>query len=112
MSPKAKHELAREHLNDAQYAVSEGRRNDALNALLYAAEAAAVSLADANGIDTKQNHALKAQAMTTLHANGVLAADYGPLLIELNQARKDVWYEGDDPALSQTLEDTLTDVEA
>lgn len=111
MSPKAKKELAREHLETARDDLSGGREKDAINALFYAAEAAVVALADTYGIDTKQHHGLKADAATELHDRGVLKHEFGPLLRRLNQARKDVWYEGDEPQLDESLEDILSDLE-
>ena len=63
-----------------------------INAMFYAAEAAIVAIADRAGIETKQRHWLKAEAATELHERGVLDEDCGPLLRQLNQARKDVWY--------------------
>jgi uncharacterized protein (UPF0332 family) len=76
------------------------RLNDAVNALFYAGEAAVVALADQNEIDTKRHHGLKADAATEMHTKGVLAEDYGPVLRILNQARKDIWYEGEEPELN------------
>lgn len=111
MSPKSKRELAREHLETAREDLEAGREKDVINALFYAAEAAAVALADAHGVDTKQRHGLKADAVSELHTRGVLAADYGPTLKQLNQARKDVWYEGEDPNLDEPLADVLDEVE-
>ena len=97
MSPKAKDELAADHLLVAREALDNERPGDALNALFYGSEAAIVALADANGIGTKKNHHLKASAAAELHQKGVLKTDFGPLLRQLNQGRKDYWYEGDDP---------------
>lgn len=111
MSPKAKHQLAREHLETARDDLDGAREKDAVNALFYAAEAAVVALSDAHGIDTKRHHGLKADAATELHQRGVVHEDYGPLLRQLNQARKDIWYEGDDPQLDRTLEEIAGDVE-
>jgi uncharacterized protein (UPF0332 family) len=111
VSPKDKRQLAREHLEAAQRAVKEERLNDAINALFYAAEAAVVVLAEQHGIDTKKHHGLKADAASDLHSNGVLAKDYGPLLRVLNQARKDIWYEGEEPELDRDLEDLVAEVE-
>lgn len=104
MTPKRKHELAREHVDDARAALDDGRVKDAVNALFYASEAAIVSIAEHNGIDTKQHHGLKAGAATQLHRSGVLESDYGPLLRALNQARKDIWYDGEEPELDDELE--------
>ena len=111
MSPKAKRELAREHLETAREDLEGGREKDVINALFYASEAAAVALADAYGVDTKQRHWLKADAVSELHKRGVLVEDYGPILKELNQARKDVWYEGEDPDLDEPLADVLDQIE-
>jgi len=102
VSPKDKRQLAREHLDDAEAAVSEDRLKDAVNALFYAAEAATVAVAERSGIDTRRQHQLKADAASEMHQKGVLKRDYGPLLRTLNQARKDIWYEGDDPKLEAT----------
>jgi uncharacterized protein (UPF0332 family) len=111
VSPKDKRQLAREHLQAAQSAVEEERLNDAINALFYAGEAAVVAVADQNGIDTKKHHGLKADAATELHKKRVLGEDYGPVLRILNQARKDIWYEGEEPELNGELEDLVAEVE-
>ena len=112
MSPRAKDELAREHLEGARDDLSRGQEKDAINALFYAAEAAVVALAEKHDMDTKRSHRLKADAASELNARGIVNRDFGPLIKELNQARKNVWYEGDEPEFSQSLEDTLSDVEA
>lgn len=111
MSPKSKKELASEHLETAIDDLGGGREKDAINALFYAAEAAVVALADAHGIDTKRCHYLKADAARELYVRGVLKHDFGPLLKQLNQARKDIWYEGDEPELDQSLADIVADLE-
>lgn len=110
MSPKAKSDLAREHLEDAETAICEERMKDAVNALFYAGEAAIVAIAEIRGIDTKRQHGLKADTATRLHREGVLAEDYGPTLKALNQARKDIWYEGEEPQLQGDLEDLLATI--
>jgi uncharacterized protein (UPF0332 family) len=112
VSPKDKRQLAREHLHAAQAAVAEERLNDAVNALFYAGEAAVVALADQHEIDTKKHHGLKADAATELHNKGALSEDYGPVLRSLNQARKDIWYEGEEPELNGELQDLVAEVEA
>lgn len=111
VSPKDKRQLAREHLEAAQAAVMAGRVNDAVNALFYAAEAAVVAIADRHEIDTKKHHGLKADAATVLYKRGALESDFGAVLRVLNQARKDIWYEGEEPQLDGGLEDLLADVE-
>lgn len=112
MSPKPRAELARQHLETARGHVEENAEGDAVNALFYAAEAAIDGLAQAHGIDTKKHHYLKASAATQLHERGVLEDDVAPLLRQLNQARKDIWYEGEDPDFGErTLEDVFVEVE-
>lgn len=66
MSPKDKGQLAHEHLQVAQMAVDEGRLNEAVNALFYAAEAQSWLFADEHGLDTKRHHGLKADAASEL----------------------------------------------
>lgn len=112
MSPRDKRELAREHLDDARTAIDAERLKDAVNALFYAGEAAVVAVAEHHGIDTKKHHAVKADAATQLHSEGALDQDYGPLLRTLNQARKDIWYEGEEPELSDELDVIADQVEA
>lgn len=109
MSPKPKDQLAREHLEVAREDLDGGRLGDALNALFYAGEAAVVALAEANGIDTKKNHRLKASAAKELYDRKIIEGDFSSLLRDLNQGRKDHWYEGDDPDLD--LEDAYAEVE-
>ena len=111
MSPKPKRELARQHLETAREDLEGGRHADALNALFYAAESAAVWLADRNGMPTEQKHWLKAEAVSELHRRGVVRSDFGGLLRQLNQGRKDYWYDGEeiDP---DEVEQLLSGVEA
>lgn len=101
MSPKAKHELAREHLTTAQRELSEGAIVPAIMFLHLAAEAAIVALADREGIDTKKRHDLKADAAHELFSNGLVSEDLSESLRSLNQARKDATYEGEDPELGE-----------
>lgn len=109
MSPKPKDVLAGEHLEVAREDLDGGRSGDALNALFYAAEAAVVALAEGAGIDTKKDHGLKASAAKKLHERNVLDEDFSGLLRELNQGRKDHWYEGEEPDLD--LEDAYGEVQ-
>jgi uncharacterized protein (UPF0332 family) len=113
MSPKEKHVLAREHLEDARSAIDDERLKDAVNALFYGAEAAVVSLAERHGLETRRQHRMKSDAATQLFREGHLEADYGPTLRALNAARKEIWYEGDEPGLVHELEavaDTVTEL--
>jgi HEPN domain-containing protein len=108
MSPKEKSVLAQEHLEVAREDLDDGRMGQALNALFYAAEAAVVALAEVNGVDTKRSHRLKATAARELHEKGVLGQDFSGLLRDLNQGRKDHWYEGEEPDVD--LEDAYGEV--
>jgi hypothetical protein len=97
MSPKARHELAREHLNRGLAGVTAGDSTEAVTWLFLALEAAIVAVADKHGLDTRKKHWLKADAARDLHRKRVLAHDYSSTL--LNEARKAVTYEGDEPDL-------------
>lgn len=59
----------------------------------------------------RRKHYLKADAATSLHRR-LLRHDFGPPLRQLNQTRKKIWYEGDEPDFDRALEDILADVEA
>ncbi|HET7444386.1 MAG TPA: HEPN domain-containing protein [Solirubrobacterales bacterium] len=109
MSPKAKAELASDHLEVARDDLDGERMGDALNALFYASEAAVVALAEEHHIDTKKNHRLKASAAKELFEKGILDKDFSTLLRELNQGRKDHWYEGEEPDID--LEEAYAEVE-
>ena len=112
MSPKAKHELAREHLRRGLSGVAEGDVTEAVTWLFLALEAAIVAVADNRGIDTQKHHWWKAEAAAELHRAGVLSRDYSSLLRLLNDARKVVTYEGDEPDLDgRSLEALAADVE-
>ncbi|MEA2369782.1 MAG: hypothetical protein QOH12_176 [Solirubrobacteraceae bacterium] len=91
VSPKTKRQLAREHCESARRDLEEGREKDAISALFYAAEAAVVAIADCHDIETRKHHGRKADAATELYERGLLSDDFGPLLRELNRARKDIW---------------------
>lgn len=112
MSPRPKGELARQHLKIARGHVERGATGDAVNALFYAAEAGVDGLAQEHGIDTKKRHPVKAEAARQLYEQKVLDGDFAPLLRQLNQARKDIWYEGDEPdSGDRSLADVLAQVE-
>lgn len=70
-----------------------------------------MALAEAHRIETRKQHYLEADAASELHRRGLLRDDFGPLLRQLNQARKDIRYEGDEPDFERSLEDVLADVE-
>lgn len=70
-------------------------------------------MADAKGLDTKQAHWKKAEVAAELHAAGVLPINYADTLKLLDEARKAVFYEGEDPDLEgQSLADIASTVES
>ncbi len=71
----------------------------AITFLHLAAEAAVVTLAEREGIPTQKSHVKKAAAAHELHERHLVADDLRPVLMMLNQARKDAGYEGEDPEL-------------
>lgn len=92
--------------------IEQGDHRGAVSALFYAAEAAVVAIAAVHGIDTRRNHRMKADAASELYERSLIDADFGPLLRRLNQERKDVWYEGEDPDFGdRTLADVAEDVQ-
>jgi len=107
MSPRAKHELAREHLSTAQRELDAGAFVPAIMFLHLAAEAAVVALAESEGIDTRRRHDLKADAAEELFRRGIVSEDLSEVLRSLNQVRKDATYEGEDPDLSAEDLETL-----
>ncbi|MGH2941422.1 MAG: hypothetical protein ACRDLN_01410 [Solirubrobacteraceae bacterium] len=113
MAPRSKAVLAREHLDRALPAVAAEDHAEAVAWLFVSLEAAIVAVADAQGLDTRQAHWRKAEVAAELHAAGVLPTDYADTLQLLNEARKAVFYEGEDPDLGeQSLEDIASIVES
>ena len=112
MSPRAKHELAREHLDRGLAGVSANDATEAVAWLFLSLEAAIVSVADKHGMETKRQHWKKAEVAKDLYSQGVLPQDFSSILQLLNEARKVATYEGDEPELEgQSLEDIAADVE-
>lgn len=111
MSPRAKHKLAREHLDRGLAGVTAGDTTEAVAWLFLSLEAAIVSVADGHGLDTKQQHWKKAEVAKELSEKGLLPHDFSDLLRLLNEARKVATYEGDPPDLEgRSLEDIAADV--
>lgn len=105
--------LAREHLDRALPAVAAQDHTEAVAWLFVSLEAAIVSVANAQGLDTKKAHWKKAEVAAELCATGVLPIDYADALKLLNEARKAVFYEGEDPDLGgRSLEDIASTVES
>jgi predicted AAA+ superfamily ATPase len=113
MAPRSKAVLAREHLGRALPAVAAQDHTEAVAWLFVSLEAAIVAVAQVQGLDTKKAHWKKAEVAAELHATGVLPTDYADALKLLNEARKAVFYEGEDPDLGgQSLEDIASTVES
>jgi HEPN domain-containing protein len=70
MSPKAKHVLARDHLNLAREEIEEGHLGLAATLLLHAAEAAIDALAERNGIETSPTHWRRREIVAELERTG------------------------------------------
>ena len=112
MSPKAKAQLAREHLDRALPAVEAEDYTEAVTWLFVSLEAAIAAIADQHGVSTPPRHWRKAEIAEQLFKDGLIAVDFGPVLRILNDARKEAIYEGEEPDLDgQSLEDVATDVE-
>ncbi len=69
-------------------------------------------MAAARGIAIDEKHWKRAEAATRIHATGVLSKDLADLHRSLDEARKAVFYDGEDPDLGEaSLEEVLSDVE-
>lgn len=113
MAPRSKAVLAREHRERALPAVAAQDHTEAVAWLFVSLEAAIVAVAEVQGLDTKKADWKKAEVAAELHATGVLPTDYADALKLLNEARKAVFYEGEDPDLwGQSLEDIASTVES
>jgi hypothetical protein len=95
VSPKAKSQVAREHLNRALSAMAINDQTAAVTWLFAALEMAIVAIAEIHGIKIRRQHRKKAAAAAQLHRSGVLRRDFSQLLDLLNQARQAVVYEGE-----------------
>jgi hypothetical protein len=75
-------------------------------------EAAIDALAEKHGITTGERHWRRRDAATQLHGKGVLPKDVSDLHQLLNEERKAMFYEGEDPDLGElTIEDVIRVVE-
>ncbi len=113
MSPKAKHVLARDHLDLAREEIDEDHLGVAATLLLHAAEAAIDSLAEKNGIETSPTHWRRGEIVAELNELGIGASDDADLIRVLNEERKAYAYDGDEPEFSgDTVEHMAARVEA
>lgn len=112
VSTKPKVQVAREHLTKAQEEAAGGDPRDALQWGFASLEAAIDALAAARGIAIDEKHWKRTEAARNLHATGVLPEDLSGLHRSLNEARKAVFYEGDEPDLGEvSIGDVLSQVE-
>lgn len=113
VSPKAKHVLARDHLDLAREQVDEAHLGVAATLLLHAAEAAIDALAEQNGIETNPTHWRREQIVAELNQRGIGSSDDAELIRLLNAERKGYAYDGDDPDFNDdSVEEVMQRVEA
>jgi HEPN domain len=112
MSPKAKHVLARDHLDLALEEIDGGHVGLAATLLPHAAEAAIDALAEQNGIETSPTHWRRREIVAELNQRGIGSSDDGDLIQLLNEERKGYAYDGDEPEFNgDTAEHIATRVE-
>ena len=112
MTSKPKVEVAREHLSKAQEEAAAGDLRDTVQWSFASLEAAIDALAEKHGITIGEQHWRRRDAATQLHRNGVLPRDLSELHQLLNEERKAMFYEGEDPDLGElTIEDVIREVE-
>jgi hypothetical protein len=111
VSRKPKVEIARSHLEKAREEADQKDLADAVQWSFASLEAAIDAVAEAHGIATSNSHWRRSQAATELTGKGVLPKDLAPLHQLLNEERKAVFYEGEDPDLGElSIEEVLEDL--
>jgi hypothetical protein len=112
VSPRSKVEIARTHFEKAQEEAFIEEVKDAINWSFVALEAAIDALSEIHSLPIEAQHWKRMKAATKLYEARVLPKDLGPLHEFLNDTRKAVFYEGEEPNLEgYTLEGILEDVE-
>ena len=112
MAPKPKVEVAREHLSKAQEEAGAGDLRDAVQWSFASLEAAIDALAAKHGIRIDEQHWRRRDAAHELMLKGVLPRDLSELHQLLNEERKAMFYEGEDPELGElSIQDVLSEVE-
>ena len=112
MASKPKVEVAREHLSKAQDEAVAGDLRDAVQWSFACLEAAIDALADKHGIAIDEKHWRRNAAAAALKDKGVLPKDLSDLHRLLNEERKAMFYEGEDPELGElSIEDVLGEIE-
>jgi hypothetical protein len=111
VAPKSKAEIARSHLEKAREEASQKDLADAVQWSFASLEAVIDAIGEAHGITTEKNHWRRSEAATELYDKGVLPKDLAPLHRLLNDERKAVFYEGEDPDLGdRSIEEVLDDL--
>lgn len=95
VSPKAKIEIAEEHLAKAQEELN-GDHRDAVQWVFASLEAAIDALAAEERILIDQQHWKRTDAAKELYEKGVLPSDFSTLHKELNFLRKAIFYDGEE----------------
>jgi hypothetical protein len=112
MTSKPKMEVAREHLAKAQEEAGGGDLRDAVQWSFASLEAAIDALAETRGIAIDEKHWKRTEAATQLHKEGLLPKDLAGLHRLLNEERKGMFYEGEDPDLGDySIKDVLVEIE-
>ena len=112
MASKPKVEVAREHLSKAQDEAVGGDLRDAVQWSFASLEAAIDALAERHGIAIDEKHWRRSEAATELKEMGVLPQDLSGLHRLLNEERKAMFYEGEEPDLGDlSMEDVLIEIE-
>ena len=113
MASKPKVEVARQHLSKAQNEAVGGDLQDAVGWSFASLEAAIDALAEKHGIAIGEKHWRRSEAAIELKEMGVLPQDLSGLHRLLNEERKAMVYEGEDPELGElSIEDILIQIEA
>lgn len=111
VSPKAKVEIAQEHLAKAQDELY-GDLRDAVQWAFASLEAAIDALAAEEDLAIDQQHWKRTDAAKELHRRGVLPSDPSGLHRELNVLRKAIFYDGEELEEDGfSVEDAVAEIE-
>lgn len=104
--------MAREHLSKAQEEANAGDLRNAVQWSFASLEAAIDALAAEHAIRIDEQHWRRRDAAHELMLRGVLPRDLSDLHQLLNEERKAMFYEGEDPELGElSIEDVLSEIE-
>jgi HEPN domain-containing protein len=113
VSPKPKIEVAREHLKKAREEAAQGDVRAAVVWAFPALEAAIDALAEDRGIAITKDHWKRKQTAEKLRDQGAFDQDLSSLHLLLNEERKGIAYDGEDPDLGgRTIGEVLDEIEA